>query len=769
MRGTTIALLLLTILLGWTACASRTAGALRTLDGKAVPPAELEATIERTMEKADVAGLSCAILSDGQVVYQKAFGYRDKRAGTLNDEETIFNAASFSKTAFAYLVMLLVEEGTLDLDRPLQAYLEQPLPSYPVYADLEGDERYEAITARMVLSHSTGFPNWRFIMPDGKLTIMFPPGTRYSYSGEGINLLQMVVEKVTGKGLEALAQEKVFGPLGMTRTSYVWQEAWESNVALPHDQYARPRRLNRRTEADAAGSMATTAGDYARLLSAILNAEGERQATMEAMLDPQIAITSRHMFGPDAWVETDENEPIHLSWGLGWGRFDSAHGRAFFHTGHDSGFQNYTVTYVERGTGIVLFSNSDNFEGVAQSIVEAAIGDTYSPFDWLGYIPFDPAQVKAPPPPEPVAIEVDPAILQAYPGTYEAMGTALSFKVKDGSLHLSVDGGDWAPLYAESEARFFLENDDARFEFVRDDAGLVSGLYIHTQGLEVQATKVTAVTPQVQEWEVDAGDVTLYVRVAGNLKSGNVLIALHGGPGMSSDYMANLEQLAGPDLAIVRYDQRGAGRSSPPQADSDYGFDHYVADLEAVRQQVGVETVHLFGHSWGGVLAMRYATIYPQHVRSIVLMGSGTPSIAGVRAGQVNKVQRIAALQKEGLIPARPTSLHDIFPSYFADPRFEMPEELRNPSYNGNVEQLTWSALGEYDFVGEVALLDQPVLVLWGQDDAFGVSMAEATVSALSNAQVEFVLLSACGHFWHECPDAFFAHVRAFLQASAAP
>jgi CubicO group peptidase (beta-lactamase class C family)/pimeloyl-ACP methyl ester carboxylesterase len=769
MRGAAIVLLVLTVLLGLPACTGQRAGGLRTLGGEAVSPAELEATIERAMDKADVAGLSCAILNGGQVVYQKAFGYRDKRAGTLNDVETVFNAASFSKTAFAYLVMLLVEEGTIDLDKPLQAYLAQPLPGYPRYADLEGDERYEAITARMVLSHSTGFPNWRFLMPDGKLTVMFAPGTRYSYSGEGIDLLQMVVEEVTGKGLEALAQDKVFGPLGMARTSYVWQEAWADNVALPHDQYARPRRLNRRVEADAAGSMSTTAGDYARLLVAILNAEGRRQATMEEMLDPQIAIASRRMFGPEAWADTGEYEPIHLSWGLGWGRYNAPHGRAFFHTGHDSGFQNYTVTYVERGTGIVLLSNSDNFESVAQEIVEAAIGDTDSPFDWLGYVPFDPAQARAPPPPDPVAIEVDPALLQAYTGTYEAMGTTLSFKVEDGSLYLSVDGGDWAPLYAESEARFFLKDDDARFGFVQGDAGAVTGLRVYTQGLEVQATKGIAVTPQIQEWEVDAGDVTLYVRVAGILNTGNALIALHGGPGMSSDYMANLEQLAGPDLAVVRYDQRGTGRSSFPQSDDDYGFEQYVADLEAVRQQVGVETVHLFGHSWGGVLAMRYATVYPQHVRSIVLMGSGTPSIADARAGQVSKLQHIAALQEQGLIPAQPTSLHDILPSYFADPRFEMPEELRNLSYNGKVEQLTWSVLGEYDFAAEVGLLDQPVLVLWGQDDAFGVPMAEATVSALSNAQVEFVLLQGCGHFWHECPDAFFAHVRGFLEASAVP
>jgi proline iminopeptidase len=271
-------------------------------------------------------------------------------------------------------------------------------------------------------------------------------------------------------------------------------------------------------------------------------------------------------------------------------------------------------------------------------------------------------------------------------------------------------------------------------------------------------------SPQAQEWDFDAAGVTLYVRVAGNPRSGDVLVATHGGPGMSSDYMAGLERLAGPDLAVVRYDQRGTGRSSsPPETSDSYSFEHYVADLEAVRERVGAEQVHLFGHSWGGVLAMRYATAHPERVRSIALMGSGAPSIAAALAGQENRVQRIAALQQEGLIPAQVASVVDILPSYFSDPRFEMPDELRHASYNPVVERLTWSALGEYDFTAEAALLEQPVLVLWGEDDPFGVQMAEATVAALSNARVEFVLLEGCGHFWHECPDAFYAHLSEFL------
>ena len=442
------------------------------------------------MQKANVAGLSVAILNDGHIAYTHAFGFRDKAAGIPFDTETVTGAASLSKTVFAYLVMLLAEEGVMDLDQPLQAYLSRPLPDYPAYADLAGDDRYKEITARMVLSHSTGFPNWRWLEPDGRLKFLFAPGTRHSYSGEGIALLQMVVEEVTGRDLETLARQRVFDPLGMTRTSYAWQETFEANAARPHDEFGRPKRLPRRTEPDAAGSMLTTAGDYARLLTAILQATGQRKATVDEMLRSQIAISYEQMFGPGAWRDTNKYQELRLAWGLGWGRFDTQQGRAFFHTGHDFGYQNYTVTYADRGIGIVLLSNSDNFESVAREIVQAAIGDRYSPFDWLGYVPFDPARVKTPPP-EPVAIDVAPAILQAYVGVYElSADTVLYFKVEDGKLYSSFDGQQWDQLYAESETRFFAQGDDTRVVFVKDAAGQVTGLNLEIQGAVLPARKV---------------------------------------------------------------------------------------------------------------------------------------------------------------------------------------------------------------------------------------------------------------------------------------
>jgi CubicO group peptidase (beta-lactamase class C family) len=466
---------------------------LKTLDGGSISTAELEAFIEQAMEKAEVAGLSCAILNDSQVVYQKAFGYRNKGDGSLNDEQTLFSAASFSKTVFAYLVMLLAEEKVIDLDRPLYQYLEKPLYEYPSYADLKGDDRYRLITASMALSHTTGFPNWRFLTQDGKLSILSTPGSRHSYSGEGIALLQMIVEAVTGRDLESLAQEKIFQPFGMTRTSYIWQPQFETNYASPHDEFGRPRGESlKRNKPDAAGSMVTTAGDYARFLAGILNTKGQRKATVDEMLRPQIEINYRRMFGPDAWTITDENEAIHLAWGLGWGRFDSPYGRAFFHTGHSFGWQNYTVTFFDKGIGIVMFSNSDNFESVAEEIAQKAIGDIYSPYGWLGYIPFDPTREKKLPPTDPVAIEVDPAILPAYAGTYDMQPTAIiQIKFEDNHLFVrSQDGQSWTLLLAETETSFFVKGQaDYRFIFVRDSAGTVTAAQLLYQGIQMPLAK----------------------------------------------------------------------------------------------------------------------------------------------------------------------------------------------------------------------------------------------------------------------------------------
>jgi len=463
---------------------------LQSLNGKAIPVPKMEAAVEQLLEKAGVAGLSCAVINEAKIVYAKAFGFRNKKQETRNDVETVFSAASFSKTVFTCLVLKLAEEGKIDLDRPLVEYLRQPLDEYPKYADLKGDDRHKKISARIVLSHQTGFPNWRFLTEKGKLQFLFDPGARYSYSGEGIALLQMVVEEITGRGLEELAREIVFDPLGMTRTSYVWKEEFDNNYAWPHDEFERPRMKDRRSEAQAAGSMQTTAQDYARLLQDILQAKNLSRAAVEEMLTPQVAITSERMFGPGNWRETEANTNIRLSWSLGWGRFDSQHGRAFFHTGHEFGFQNYAVTYADAGIGVVLLSNSDNFESVAREIVAAVIGPEESPFDWLGYPHFDPTAKKTPPP-EPKAIKVEAGILEDYVGDYEIQpGRIFTVKLVEGHLYISSEKDKWEEILPESETRFFVPDSDYVFSFKKDQGGRVTGVVLTLREIEIEGKKL---------------------------------------------------------------------------------------------------------------------------------------------------------------------------------------------------------------------------------------------------------------------------------------
>ena len=178
---------------------------IKKIDGSKITAAEAEKVIERLMEKGQVTGLGISVFNENKVIYKKAFGLRKIDTNKALHENDIFYGASLSKAVFAVLVMQLVEEGVISLDVPLQNYLDKALPDYKFtkswkgYHDLKDDKRYEEITARMCLTHSTGFPNWRFLTSngfdrEGKLYFQFDPGERYSYSGEGLSLLQFVLE-----------------------------------------------------------------------------------------------------------------------------------------------------------------------------------------------------------------------------------------------------------------------------------------------------------------------------------------------------------------------------------------------------------------------------------------------------------------------------------------------------------------------------------------------------------------------------------------------
>ena len=233
----------------------------------AAPPlpdaAAIDGEVLRLMEAEDVKGLALAVIDEGEIVHLAAHGHRNVERELPLTTDTVMYGASLTKTAFAYYVLQLVDEGRFDLDRPLHEYLPKPLPEYEDYTDLAGDQRWQTLTARHVLTHSTGFANFRWLEEDRKLRFHFAPGARYGYSGEGFYLLQFALEEGLGLDTKAETQRRLFDRFDMPNTSLQWRADFADNLAdgygidgtfEPHDE---------RSNVSGAGSMDTTIADQA--------------------------------------------------------------------------------------------------------------------------------------------------------------------------------------------------------------------------------------------------------------------------------------------------------------------------------------------------------------------------------------------------------------------------------------------------------------------------------------------------------------------------
>ena len=295
---------------------------------------------------------------------------------------------------FAYNVMQHVQEGRLDLDKPLLAYLTKPLPDYKIsgwkrgYQDIAADNRYEKITARMCLSHTTGFPNWRWFEADKKLKIKFEPGSRYSYSGEGLYLLQFVLEQITGIDYETMSNERVFKPLGMATTSQIWQTRFDNQICYGHNTAGEPYELMKWKEASAGGSMSTTLADFILFYTALITKKGLTKKSFDQLIQPQIRIRSRRQFGPLATVDSTDNDAIKLGYGLGVGVLESPFGPAFFKEGHDEGWGHYSICFPDKKIAVIIMTNNDNGEQIFRELLAYSIGDVYTPWQWENYTPY---------------------------------------------------------------------------------------------------------------------------------------------------------------------------------------------------------------------------------------------------------------------------------------------------------------------------------------------------------------------------------------------
>lgn len=366
------------------------------LDKSQITAESLDNKIRYLMKEAYVPGLAISIFNNNKPVYKKTFGYTRLDTKEPIKTSTNFYGASLSKAVFAVLVMKLVEEGVLELDKPLQDYLDKPIYEYtPLtrwhdnYSDLKQDTLYPKITARMCLDHTTGFANWRWDEKDQKLRVNFEPGLKYSYSGEGLVYLQVVLEKMLGRSLESLMQEKIFSPLGMTMSSYTWQPRFEKDYTVGHNKTGELYSKDKDNEARAPSTLETTLDDYTLFINGVLNNSIISATSRKEMFTPQIKIRSVQQFGPLRHRDSTLNDVIKLSYGLGWVLLQSPYGTGAFKEGHGNGFQHYSIIFPEPGTGIIMMSNSDNAESIFKELLETAIGDHYTPWYWENYIPYN--------------------------------------------------------------------------------------------------------------------------------------------------------------------------------------------------------------------------------------------------------------------------------------------------------------------------------------------------------------------------------------------
>ena len=450
-------------------------------DGKKIPLTSIDRIVTKLMDTSETTGLCIGIINDNKAVYVKSYGYKNKTKNEWNDTSTCFYAASLAKPVFAFLVMQLVDEKLIDLDKPLYTYLPKPLPEYDDYKDLAVDEQWKLITARHCLSHTTGFPNWREFSPGGnkKLKIFFTPGKKYAYSGEGLFLLQFIVETITGKKLEELASEKIFNPFGMTRTSFIWQKSFENNYALGHTMNEDTIPKSKRKKQNAAGSMETTIADYTRFVTALMQGKGLSQRSKQEMLSPQIPVLQKHQFPSLNTDTTDANKKIQLSYGLGWGLFTSPYGRTFFKEGHDEGWEHYMISFPDKKNAVIILTNSSNGESMFKELVEETTGVTI-PWEWEGYTPYR-ATVKLP-----------ANILQQFVGVYDGKLKAIislvngQLKVESPTVNLSKTN-----LYAVNDHHFFLKVMDAEIEFVKGADGKIEKAVLNDEGEHYELKKIS--------------------------------------------------------------------------------------------------------------------------------------------------------------------------------------------------------------------------------------------------------------------------------------
>ena len=310
---------------------------------------ELKNVVPQILTKHSVPGVCIALIEKGNIVLSEAYGLRNSVTGEALETDAVFEAASLTKPIAAYAALLLCDQGLLAIDKPLYLYIDKPY--------LENQPLYELITLRHVLSHTCGFPNFA---KKGELKVLFKPGEKFSYSGEGFMYLQHVVEHITGQPFDQYVKERVFEPLNMMDSSLIWQERFEKEASYFHDKTGGSPQLRRSYKPRAKGSLLTTSNDYARFIVNLIKKHETGDSLIKMMFESQIAL----------------NEFI--SWSLGWGVAMSNPHKSYWHWGDNDEYKAFTSFDPVEESGIVVFTNAYKGLSVCKEVTYHIFGEHFA-------------------------------------------------------------------------------------------------------------------------------------------------------------------------------------------------------------------------------------------------------------------------------------------------------------------------------------------------------------------------------------------------------
>lgn len=303
-----------------------------------------ENDIERLLKDNNVLALGVGIIENGKLTKVEVYGTLDQQSTAPYN--TIFKVASLTKPVVALTTLKLIDLGLIDLDESLYKYWVDP--------DIEKDERYKKLTPRLILTHQTGFPNWRYMTESNKLAFQFDPGTKYQYSGEGFEYLRKAIENKLGKKIEELAKELLFDPIGMTDTRFWWDsEMDETRYAKNFNEEGEEIATEKYYEANAAANLLTTVEDYGKFLEYTINGAGLSENLYQEMIQHQVTLKENDYFGLGWEILTDFNNDEF----------------ALLHTGKDPGVSTLAIWFPQSKNGYLIFMNGDNVDNIYEDLL----------------------------------------------------------------------------------------------------------------------------------------------------------------------------------------------------------------------------------------------------------------------------------------------------------------------------------------------------------------------------------------------------------------